>query len=1340
MSLELNLVFPDPQHVIIQSRTGSTQPSDFVNPLTADDLKDIRWYLEVYSSQYMTDVDDDRARDIEDSLSRWGSALFTAALGQFVAQAAFMQFYNSKQAGRVLTIGASHPDILSLPWELLHIPGGGFLFNSNPRISIRRQFNVAGGFNLTEYQPKERVRILFIVSRPRDAGFIDPRSDTQAVLAALKQEGRGRVEIEFLRPATIDALRQRLDDRESPAIDIVHFDGHGLYDQTANVGYLLFEDERRRRALISAEKLAGLLHEKAVGLVVLSACQSAMVAISSESGNSNSTDETQDDSPISDAMGSVAARLTHAGIPAVLAMTYSVLVDTTRALFGEFYQNLLMGYGMGEALDNARENLYLNQERGNRQRGQEHITLKLQDWFLPALYQASTDTPLLLNAPEQAPTEASNEAGFSDGFESFGNLPTLQEAGFFGRSRELWEIERAFVRGTGRISLVGFGGQGKTFLAQEAGRWLCQTGMFARVCFVDYASFQGVDAVGLAVSTLGTVLNQSFVDEQAATVALGQNATLLILDNLEALSAESLRALLDVALVWSQVERCRVLLTSRQPDFEHDGYKTAGSFDHIRLILGGLGSEAYPVDALNYFQALMKLPPEPTVPAPSREALVNLFKLVDFHPLSVGWLALHLKDRRPAELGERLNDLLAEADKDKSPVASLKLSLDRVGPELRKWLPRLSVFQGGVFEDSLLIITGVTPTEEQAFRRHLKQLFEKLQRGETISETESGLPQGQWQDLLNLVQVHPEALEEFLSQLTDVVDTIECINAEDWPQIRKMLVRSGIIQLEKVSDVDIPYLKFHPTLAPVLWSQLTNSEQVALRIQYKKQYYQLSLHLYKEDCQNPEAIRGIAQRELPNLLLAVKFALEDEDINAADFANNISMFLNYFGLAQDQQMLATKLSKMGEKDSAQQWYLIQNSEGNKSYKSGHYEQAEQVFLEIFNKLEDEPSYKQCAMLLMLGRCSIRQGQVTLAAERLQKGIDTSRKLEESNAVKQQRGVLYCDLADALKEMEDYSKSEENYEASLILAIDQNDRRQIGVIKGQLGSLAMSKGELSKAFKLHTESLKVFQKLKEPKEEAVGWHQLGRICEEAQQWDEADRYYRESLQVKESEGDLAGAARTYNQLAIINQKAGREQDAITLYKKAIAGGKSAQDWLPTARALSNLANLLQSQQNAADKSTQLDTARQYAEAALSIDRDLDPAAATIWKTYGLLAIIAEKQGQVATARGYRQQARQAKAAFAGTHELRQHRQLIVEVVSVATGDEEVKVRLLSQMNEAQQGRASNLIYAIRRILEGERDEETLVDPLYADDSMIVMAILQGIADPSSLERFAAEEQP
>jgi hypothetical protein len=50
--------------------------------------------------------------------------------------------------------------------------------------------------------------VLFVVSRPTDAGFIDPRADAKAVLEVIDEKASGRFELEFLRPATLDNLGQ----------------------------------------------------------------------------------------------------------------------------------------------------------------------------------------------------------------------------------------------------------------------------------------------------------------------------------------------------------------------------------------------------------------------------------------------------------------------------------------------------------------------------------------------------------------------------------------------------------------------------------------------------------------------------------------------------------------------------------------------------------------------------------------------------------------------------------------------------------------------------------------------------------------------------------------------------------------------------------------------------------------------------------------------------------------------------------------------------------------------------------------------------------------------------
>ncbi|NEO83596.1 MAG: CHAT domain-containing protein [Spirulina sp. SIO3F2] len=877
--------------MIVQSRTGTTKPLSFQNPIASQDLQDIRWYLETYSASYTTDVDDQRAERIEKKLPEWGTALFTATLGQFPAQAAFGQFYAQKQPGRVFTIGASHPDILALPWELLHIPDGNFLFHSNPRISIRRQFNVTGGFNLVEFEPKAAVRILFVVSRPKDAGFIDPRSDAQAVLDALAKEGEGKVAVEFLRPATLSALVDRLEDDRQPPIDIIHFDGHGVYDpdgrlfqearasdglsltrstpaEAANMGYLLFEDDKGGRALISAEKLASMLNEQNVGLIVLSACQSAMVGTAENKAEDkeNTTDET----PESGVMGSVAARLTHSGIPAVLAMTHSVLVATTRELFGQFYRGLARGQGMGEALDNARRQLYLHPERGTRVRGQhQEITLRLQDWFLPALYQAGADTPLLTKATPTMPEPATQ----------WGNLPELQEAGFWGRSRELWLIERAFAHKTRRLTISGFGGQGKTYLALEAGRWLHRTGMFGRVCLVDYSQYQGQDPVSYAVSVLSTVLEQSFVDAAAVIQALSTAApVLLILDNLEALETEPQRALLDAAKVWSETGATRVLLTTRQPDFKHPDYPIEGSLHHQRLQLQGLGTEQYPDDALAYFQALMQLPPEPRVPQPQRGPLVKLFSLVDFHPLSIGLLARQLKERRIAEVGQRLAKLLLEGAEQNPLVASLMLSLDRVDDGVRRWLPRLGVFEGGAMEASVLRILNIAET--------------------------------------------------------------------DWLPIRTQLETTGLIQAEHFSGFSTPYLKFHPTLAPALWPQCTTEDKNILHAHHQW-YYQFCCFLCVEGRKKTQVVNAITRLELPNLMQAVNQAIAANDSNAVAFVTSFKKILHSFGLSQDAAALTDKLTRLQEDEvGSYNWFLARINQGEALQADRRVAEALVVFTEV----------------------------------------------------------------------------------------------------------------------------------------------------------------------------------------------------------------------------------------------------------------------------------------------------------------------------------------------------------------------------------------------------------
>lgn len=348
MAQELTVSFVGVDKFKISHQNQTTAELPFASPLTKEDWEDMRWYLEDYATRYAADVDDERAERVVGKLKVWGQGLFDAVFGERSAARLFNAFQDGEAEGRQISIAASEPEILRLPWELLCESVGTFLLHENPRIGLRRQLAGAGGGRKPiAVQPKKTLRFLMVVSRPQGAGFIDPRAEAMAVLRAIEQSAPGRIVVEFLRPATLRSLRERLDNKGLPAIDILHFDGHGVFASAgdagagkqgdgltkgsgANLGCLLFEDANGNRDSVDANVLGDVFFRQKISLVVLSACQSAMVGEDEQ-----------------DALGCLAARLTNSGIPAVLAMTYSVLVKTTEQLFGKFYGELAAGAGLG---------------------------------------------------------------------------------------------------------------------------------------------------------------------------------------------------------------------------------------------------------------------------------------------------------------------------------------------------------------------------------------------------------------------------------------------------------------------------------------------------------------------------------------------------------------------------------------------------------------------------------------------------------------------------------------------------------------------------------------------------------------------------------------------------------------------------------------------------------------------------------------------------------------------------------------------------------------------------------------------------------------------------------
>jgi tetratricopeptide (TPR) repeat protein len=242
-----------------------------------------------------------------------------------------------------------------------------------------------------------------------------------------------------------------------------------------------------------------------------------------------------------------------------------------------------------------------------------------------------------------------------------------------------------------------------------------------------------------------------------------------------------------------------------------------------------------------------------------------------------------------------------------------------------------------------------------------------------------------------------------------------------------------------------------------------------------------------------------------------------------------------------------------------------------------------------------------------------------------------------------------------------------------------------------------------------------------------------LFQTARQWAEAERHYREAVRIYEGLGLSGNAALTWNQLATLNKEVGNPVAAEAWYRKAIAGGEQAGNDLTAARARANLSSLLSSLPG------RLAEARQLAEETLVTMGRVDPEGSEIWKVYSILSEILDQQGLTAQAMECRKLARQTKRNFAGTrHEVRRHTTLILEIIG-ATQVPSQRDRLEQNWPAPEQNDWTKLLIAIRQIMAGERDADTLCERLDLEDSMIVEAILDGIRDPSTLQDLLSTEE-
>ena len=447
---EARLVFDPPQSGAPSIRS---RPFRFVAPLGGIEADELTWYIERYPQWPVGTVVTDRARAVERNLETWGQALFKAAIGEKQEGRAAFDAWRSAGGGadrrfsvlvddnmlaeatddQAEQARAAATSLLALPWELIH-DGSGFLFAGGRGARVRRC--------LPNEQPKPPIesspplRVLLLSPRPEEdrVPYIDHRVSARPLVEALAPLGE-LAELSILNPPTFAALSAELDRAEKSGrpYHVVHFDGHGVFDRARRdgpggrqgLGALVFEhpdDVRktfeRRSELVDCQTLSGLIKDRRVPLFFLEACQTAHAE----------TDPTS----------SVAGTLLQGGAASVAAMSHTVLVETARRFVGPFYKALLEGERVGQAMLAGQKALHDDSNRGQGFGGD----LKLQDWFVPVLFQEETDPQLV----RQVPAARVQEEIQKQRRLAVGKVPEPPPHSFVGRSRELLAAERLLLR------------------------------------------------------------------------------------------------------------------------------------------------------------------------------------------------------------------------------------------------------------------------------------------------------------------------------------------------------------------------------------------------------------------------------------------------------------------------------------------------------------------------------------------------------------------------------------------------------------------------------------------------------------------------------------------------------------------------------------------------------------------------------------------------------------------------------------------------------------------------------------------------------------------------------
>ena len=1086
-------------------------------------LPELRWYLEDYLQEPFG-VFPQLAESVAETMRAWGTAVFDAL---FIGYA--RDWYQDAKRNNFedfhIKIASDSPEIMSWPWEALYSRDDGYLAL---RCRIDRQLsNIGDPPPLPAVLSQDALYILYIIPRPYGENDVGYQVLANSLVTSIR-ENNLPVTVDVLRPPTFAQLQKVLHDRPG-YYHIVHFDGHGGYGAVTSTpsgnlyaapeGQLVFETDDSSPDSVDTRRLAQLLAEYNIPVMVMNACRSGMI-----------------DGQAKDPFASIAAGLLKAGIRSVVAMGYSLYVSGAKEFIPAFYEHLFSAGKVSEAMRAGRKKMM---ERPMR----DCVVGKrpLQDWVVPVLYQQLSAESVILP----------NLSLGKKVFDVSRPLPEDAEVdgdyGFIGRGRDIQKLERALQRQKQAAILIhGQAGIGKTSLTKGFLRWLqCTGGLQGRVFWFNFQEIHSVEYVmnRMIDELMGTSDMAKTGEEKLSALVryLREVPCLLVWDNFESasgiegteiqpqLSGED-RDILVRILKGLRGGKTKILITSRSKET----WLPVQSC--YRLPLDGLTGE----DLWEYCNAVVR-DLGLTLERDNKTYIEILRKLCG-NPLAIRAILLRLQDCSAEQLLSGLESAFEGMEGDED-TRRLQAAYTMFGESLTaRFLPVLQLtglheyyVNADLVREMLRVLECSTAPDD------VDSCYRILENAGFCTHTEQ-----------NIYRLHP-ALRGYLLRETPAPTSmqkgfVDIMGSLAYFCVGKLLHDTGFSyqtnatnfyharQLAKIYKMDINYMHLTQSLA----------------------YYAEMMLRYEEAEKLYAALAKKAQSL--NHLNFMAEAFHDLGIIAQkrrDFAAAESWYKRSLAIFEKQR------NELGVASAYHQLGIIAQERRDFATAESWYKKSLAIFERHGNEHGAASTYHE------LGIIAEKRRDFAAAESWYKRSLAIEGKQGDEHGA----ASTYHHLGRIAEERRDFATAESWYKKSLAIFERHGNEHGAASTYHELGIIAEKRRDFAAAESWYKRSLAIEEKHGNEHGAASTYHELGIIAEKRRDFAAAESWYKKSLAIKEKHGNEHGAASTYHQLGRIAEERRDFPSAADSYLKSLKIFADANDLYSLMVVICSYARLL-----------------------------------------------------------------------------------------------------------------------------------------------------------------------